>query len=62
MAFPELNDVPVTAKFLGIKDSTIRAWVHSGRIEFVRIGRRVKIPGAEIQRIIDEGRQPRRFV
>lgn len=62
MSFPELNDVPVTAKILGIKESTIRAWVHTRRIEFVRIGRRVKIPGAEIQRIIDEGRQPRRLV
>jgi excisionase family DNA binding protein len=62
MSFPELNDVSVTSKILGIKESTIRAWVHFRRIEFVRIGRRVKIPGAEIQRIIDEGRQPRRLV
>lgn len=62
MSFPELNDVSVTAKFLGIKESTIRAWVHFRRIEFVRIGRRVKIPGAEIQRIVDEGTQPRRLV
>jgi excisionase family DNA binding protein len=62
MLFPQLNDVPVTAKILGIKESTVRAWIHTGRIEFVRIGRRVKIPGAEIRRIIDEGRQPRQPV
>ncbi len=62
MPFPELNDVSMAATILGIKESTIRAWIHTRRIEFVRIGRRVKIPGAEIQRIIDEGRQPRRLI
>jgi excisionase family DNA binding protein len=53
------------AERLALKESTIRAWLLARRLSRVRVGRRaVRIPAAEVERIISEGtvpaREPRR--
>ena len=57
--------VDQAADLLAVKPSTLRAWLLRRRIAKVRIGRRaVRIPSAEVERIIAEGmipaREPRR--
>ena len=34
---------------------TIYAWIQEGRIEAIKLGRLVRIPEAELERIIEEG-------
>ncbi len=49
------------AERIGVKDSTVRAWLLLGKIAKVKIGKRaVRIPETEIQRIIEEGYTPAR--
>ncbi len=49
------------AQILGVKVSTIRAWLLARRISKIRVGRRsIRVPSSEIQRIIDEGFVPAR--
>jgi excisionase family DNA binding protein len=48
--------VEQAAERLGIQPATIRSWILSRRIGYVRIGRRaVRIPESEIIRIIQAG-------
>lgn len=55
----ELLRVEQVADRLGLKVSTIRAWLLARRISKVRVGRRsVRVPSTEVQRIIDEGLVP----
>jgi len=55
-----LLTVPEAAKRLAIKESTVRAWLLRRRLAFVRVGRSVRVPLAEIQRVIAEGTVPAR--
>ena len=43
------------AAALGIKSATVRSWVWKRQIEYVKVSRSVRIPAAEIQRIIRIG-------
>ncbi|HEY4739909.1 MAG TPA: helix-turn-helix domain-containing protein [Candidatus Acidoferrales bacterium] len=53
---PELLRVTEVAERLGLRASTIRAWILHRRIEAVRVGRRaIRISAAEVARIIVEG-------
>ena len=46
---------------LGLRVSTIRAWILHRRIRVVRVGRRaVRIPASEAQKIIEAGTIPAR--
>ncbi len=45
---------------LGLKPSTIRAWVMKRKISYVKIGRAVRIPKEEIERLIRENTIPAR--
>jgi excisionase family DNA binding protein len=56
----QLLSVSQAAERLGLKQSTIRAWLMARRIEFVRLGRSVRIPQAEVNRLISQGTVPRR--
>jgi excisionase family DNA binding protein len=47
------------ADALGLRPATLRSWMGQRRIEVVRLGRSVRIPISEIERLIDEGRIPR---
>lgn len=57
----ELLTVPEAARRLALKESTLRAWLLTRRIAKVRVGARaVRVPLAEIERIIREGFIPAR--
>ena len=54
-----LLTVPEVAARLALKESTVRAWLLRRRISKLRVGRRaVRIPMAEIERVIKEGTVP----
>ncbi|HEY6343229.1 MAG TPA: helix-turn-helix domain-containing protein [Bryobacteraceae bacterium] len=54
----KLLDIPTTAERLGVKPSTVRFWIWQRKIEFVKVGRAVRIPESEIERIIERGTIP----
>jgi excisionase family DNA binding protein len=57
----DLLTVPEAARRLALRESTVRAWLLRRRISKVRVGRRaVRIPAAEIERLIAEGTVPAR--
>ena len=63
MSNPEiiLLTVQQAADQLGIKPSTVRAWILQRRIGSVKIGRRsVRIPATEISMLINTGFRPAR--
>ncbi len=47
------------AALLKVTRQAIYNWIQQGRIEAVRIGRTVRIPGEEVERLLREGRSPR---
>ena len=52
--------VSQAAERLGLKAATLRAWIGQRRIGIVRLGRAVRIPAEEIDRLIAEGTVPAR--
>jgi excisionase family DNA binding protein len=61
MERPRNHTVREAAEQLGLSPKTIRDWIYTRRIEFLRIGgRAVRISQAEIDRLLDEGRVPAR--
>lgn len=58
-----LLNVDQWAAKLGIKPSTVRAWLLRRKIAYVKIGKRaIRIPLSEAERIINEGFVPARGV
>lgn len=55
-----LMKVSEFAEFLNLKDATIRRWLLLGRVVAVKLGRSIRIPASEGQRLIREGFRPRR--
>ena len=56
-----LRTLHQAAAELGLRDSTLRAWVLYGRIGFVRVGRKaIRFHPDEIQRVIAAGTVPAR--
>jgi len=52
----KLLRVTEVAERLGLRASTIRAWILQRRIEAVRVGRRaIRVPSSAVQRIIEVG-------
>jgi excisionase family DNA binding protein len=45
---------------LGLRESTLRAWIAQRRIGVVRLGRAVRIPTEEVERLITENTIPAR--
>jgi excisionase family DNA binding protein len=43
---------------LNVSQGTIRAWIIQRRLGFVRLGRAVRVPSAEIKRLLDTGFVP----
>lgn len=52
---PKAVGIDEAARLLGIRPSTVRAYVSKRRIHFIRIGRRVLIPVETIDKILSEG-------
>ena len=55
-----LLSIPEFSAPLGVKDSTTRRWLLERKIAFVKVGRLVRIPETELDRIISEGLRPAR--
>jgi excisionase family DNA binding protein len=59
-----LMSIPQFAELLGVTNSCVRRWVLERRVGFVKVGRLVRIPMTEFDRIVAEGtrtaRQPAR--
>ncbi len=58
----ELLNIHEAAHRLGLKASTLRAWVLARRIAYCKIGRAVRIPAFEIEKIVERGYMPAREV
>ena len=56
-----LMTVSEFAKTLGVTRSCIRRWVLERRVATVKLGRLVRIPETEAQRMVDAGLRPARF-
>lgn len=57
-----MNDEPQlavaeAARVLGLRESTIRRWILQRRITYTKLGRSVRIPHAEVLRLVREGRR-----
>ena len=50
--------VEQAAAELNLSEATIRAWIAQRRLGHVRLGRAVRIPAHEIQRILEAGYVP----
>lgn len=50
--------VSEAAEELGLSVHTIRAWVAERRIAHLRLGRAIRIPAAEIRRVIEKSTVP----
>jgi excisionase family DNA binding protein len=50
--------VEETAEALNLSQACIRAWISRRRIGCVRLGRAIRIPQTEIQRLLSEGSRP----
>lgn len=51
----KLHNIPAAAERLSIKPATLRSWVSNKQIEFVKVGRAVRISEQAIQNVIDRG-------
>lgn len=50
--------VEQAAAELNLSRATIRAWIAQRRLGYVRLGRAIRIPADEIQRLLDAGYVP----
>jgi excisionase family DNA binding protein len=49
------------AERLGIKAATVRSWVLSRQIGYIKVGKKlIRIPASEVEKIIERGRVPAR--
>jgi excisionase family DNA binding protein len=53
-----LLTIPEFASLLRIRPSCVRRWIHEERITTVRVGRLVRIPMSEVERVISLGTRP----
>ena len=56
----QLRTVRQASRLLEIAPHTLRAWITARKIGSVRLGRCVRVPLAEVERLIDDGRIPAR--
>jgi excisionase family DNA binding protein len=54
---PPLTVVEAAAR-LGLSSHTIRAWIGQRRIAYIRLGRAVRIPAGEVDRLLSENTVP----
>lgn len=55
---PKLNTLPQAAEQLGVSVKCLRSWIYRRAIDYVKVGRAVRISDETIQRIVDEGTMP----
>ncbi len=49
---PKLLRVSVAAHELGLHPMTVRRWIKAGRIQVISVGREVRIPRTEVERLV----------
>jgi excisionase family DNA binding protein len=54
----KLRTVAEAAGELGLSVHTIRTWIATRRLAHIRLGRAIRIPAAEIRRVIEENTVP----
>ena len=57
----KLLTVSEFAEALGVTVACCRRWILERRISFAKIGRLVRIPASEVDRLVDEGFRPARL-
>ncbi len=60
MQSEQLLRIPEVAEQLTLRPVTIRAWLARRKLSFVRVGRSIRIPRSEVDRVLTEGTVPRR--
>lgn len=55
-----LLSVPQFANALGVTPACIRRWILERKIATVKLGRLIRIPSAEVERMISSGLRPAR--
>lgn len=55
-----LLTVAESAKRLGLKEPTLRLWLSQRRLAYCKLGRAVRIPQEEVERLIRENLVPAR--
>jgi excisionase family DNA binding protein len=60
MGSTRLLKVPEVADILALSQKTVWQWIGLRRIAVVRLGRAVRIPQSEIDRLMEEGTTPAR--
>jgi excisionase family DNA binding protein len=55
-----LLDVPKAAERLGVTPACIRRWLLERKIASVKLGRLIRIPSSEMDRLVEEGLRPAR--
>lgn len=51
-----LRSVEQTAELLGISKWTVRSYIKTGKLNFVKLGRRVLVEEAELERFVAEAK------
>ena len=54
-----LLTVKEAAERLGLVEGTLRIWISRGRVTYHKIGRAVRIPRSEVDRLLAESRMER---
>ena len=57
-----LLSVPQAAERLNVTKSCLRRWVLERKIATVKLGRLIRIPASEVERLVDSGLRPARPV
>jgi excisionase family DNA binding protein len=60
MSATKLVKVPDAAEILALSPKTLWQWIGERRIGVVRLGRAVRVPLSEIERLMEEGTTPAR--
>jgi len=60
MSNARLLKVPEAAEVLALSQKTLWQWIGQRRIGVVRLGRAVRVPVSEIDRLMEEGSTPAR--
>jgi excisionase family DNA binding protein len=53
-----LLTVPEFGTALKVKSSCVRRWILEGKVTVVKVGRLIRIPAGEVERIIAQGSRP----
>ena len=57
-----LLSVSQIAERLGVTEACIRRWILERKITTVKLGRLIRIPSAELERLVSSGTRPARAV